>query len=325
MQPTPLGTRTRNLVTGVTGFAGCYLAEHLLVRGESVLGLSRRASWPTGWERLRKQVEVFTCDLCDGRAIEAILRRVQPATIYHLAGYAQVGASFREPEAAWSGNLTATRQLCEAVIRWGGAPRILFVGSGQVYGPGIEPGRPVDEQAPLLPDSPYAASKAAADLACYQYACSPGLDVVRARPFNHIGPHQSPEFAIPNFARQLVAIERGQCPPVIETGNLSSQRDLTDVRDTVAAYVLLADKGRQGEAYNIGSGRSYSMQTVLDRMLALMGLKVELRRRTDLLRPSEPALMRVEASKLRRETGWAPRYTLDQTLADTIDTWRQQG
>ena len=119
---------------------------------------------------------------------------------------------------------------------------------------------------PLLPDTPYAASKAAADLACYQYTCTPGLDVVRARPFNHIGPYQSSQFAIPSFARQVVAIERGEQPAVLETGNLSVQRDLTDVRDTVAAYILLAEKGRCGEAYNIGSGQSYSMQTVLQRM-----------------------------------------------------------
>jgi GDP-4-dehydro-6-deoxy-D-mannose reductase len=319
-----LPDRPRNLVTGITGFAGCFLAEALLERGESVLGLSRRAAWPDCWAHLGDRVELFACDLCDGPAVESILRRVRPTRIYHLAGYAQVGASFREPEAAWAGNLTATRQLCEAVVRWGGTPRILYAGSGLVYGPGREAGKPRDEQMPLLPDTPYAASKAAADLACYQYTCSPGLAIVRARPFNHIGPYQSDQFAIPNFARQLVAIERGECPPVLQTGNLSPQRDLTDVRDTVDAYLLLADKGRCGEVYNIGSGQSYSMQFVLERLLALTGLKVELRQRTDLLRPSEPAVVRVNAGKLRRETGWTPRFSLDQTLADTLEAWRRQ-
>jgi GDP-4-dehydro-6-deoxy-D-mannose reductase len=317
--------RPRTLVTGITGFAGCFLAEALLGRGEKVVGLSRQATWPADWVHLRSRIPLFACDLCDGVSVEALLREVQPARIFHLAGYSHVGASFREPEAAWAGNLTATRQLCEAVIRWGGSPRILYVGSGLVYGPAQEAGTPRHELMPLLPDSPYAASKAAADLACYQYTCAPGVDIVRARPFNHIGPFQSDQFAIPNFARQLVAIERGECPRVLQTGNLSPQRDLTDVRDTVAAYLLLADKGRYGEAYNIGSGQSYSMQTVLERMLALTGLKVELEQRIDLLRPSEPAEIRVDAGKLRRETGWAPRYTLDQTLADTLEAWRRQG
>ena len=317
--------RPHNLVTGVTGFAGCFLAEALLRRGESVVGLSRRAVWPSHWAHLRPRVELVGCDLCNGPAVEACLREVRPTRIYHLAGYAQVGASFHEPEVAWAGNLTATRQLCEAVIRWGGSPRILYVGSGLVYGPGHEVGKPRHEFMPLLPDTPYAASKAAADLACYQYTCAPGLDIVRARPFNHIGPYQSSQFAIPNFARQLVAIERGEQPAVLETGNLSAHRDLTDVRDTIAAYILLADKGRAGEAYNIGSGQSYSMQTVLERLLALTALRVELQQRTDLLRPSEPAVVRVDAGKLRRETGWAPCYTLDQTLADTLEAWRRQG
>src|SRR5262249_16138690 len=162
------------------------------------------------------------------------------------------------------------RRLCEAVIRWGGRPRILHVSSGLVYGSQADPERPVDESCPLRPDTPYAASKAAADLACYQYTCAPGLDVVRAPPSHPTpppDPRQGDEFATPHSARQLAAIERGEAPPVLETGNLSAQRDLSDVRDVVRAYLLLADKGRAGEAYNIGSGRSVSMRQVLERML----------------------------------------------------------
>lgn len=311
----------RTLVTGVTGFAGCYLADALVARGEVVFGLSRRATWPHAWRGLANRVELFECDLCDGPAVESILRRIQPTRVYHLAGYAQVGASFREPEAAWSGNLTATRTLFEAIIRATLWPRILFVGSGLVYG-GKDWERPRHELMPLLPDTPYAASKAAADLACYQYTCAPGLDVVRARPFNHTGPHQPAQFAIPNFARQLIAIERGESA-VLETGNLCSERDLTDVRDTVSAYQLLMERGRKGEAYNIASGSSCSMQTVLARMVALTGLQVELCQKDDLMRPSEPDVIRVDVGKLRRETGWAPRYSLDETLADTLEAWRR--
>jgi GDP-4-dehydro-6-deoxy-D-mannose reductase len=314
-----------SLVTGAIGFAGCYLTGALAARGEAVVGVSRHAVWPEPWAHLAGRVPLHECDLCDGPRLEAILRDVQPARIYHLAGYAQVGGSFREPEAAWDGNLTATRRLCEAVIRTGGAPRILWVGSGLIYGNREDSDRPYTEDCPLRPDTPYAASKAAADLACYQFTCSPGLDIVRARPFNHVGPHQAPDFAIPNFARQVAAIERGERPAVLETGNLSAQRDLTDVRDTVHAYVLLMERGRKGEAYNIASGQSYSMQTVLERLLALCGLRVEVRQRADLFRPTEQAVIRVDAGKLRRETGWAPRYSLDETLRDTLDAFREQG
>jgi GDP-4-dehydro-6-deoxy-D-mannose reductase len=158
----------------------------------------------------------------------------------------------------------------------------------------------------------------------YQVYCAPGLDVVRARPFNHFGPRQDPEFAVAHFARQVVEIGRGRQPPVLETGDLRPVRDLTDVRDTVAAYLLLLEKGRPGEVYNVAGGQGYAMRTVLDRLLALAGLSVEVRQRTELVRPTEPDVVRADAAKLRRETGWAMRYTLDQTLADTLDYWRRQ-
>jgi GDP-4-dehydro-6-deoxy-D-mannose reductase len=151
------------------------------------------------------------------------------------------------------------------------------------------------------------------------------LDIVRARPFNHTGPHQPADFAIPNFARQVAAIERGEMPAVLETGNLLVQRDLTDVRDVVEAYRLLLEHSRAGEAYNIGSGQSYSMQTVLDRLLNLSGVQVEVRQRAELLRPTEQAVARVDSRKLRCQTGWKPSYSLDQTLADTLAAWRESG
>jgi GDP-4-dehydro-6-deoxy-D-mannose reductase len=314
----------RNLITGATGFAGCYLADALASRGETVIGLSRTAAWPAGWSHLSARIDLRACDLCNGTAVEAILRETKPDRIYHLAGFARVGESFRDPEAAWQGNLTTTRRLCEAVIRSGQRPRILFVSSGTIYGNPDNPETPRDEKCPLRPDTPYAASKAAADLACYQYTCAPGLDIVRARPFNHIGPRQSADYAIPNFARQLAAIERGKLPPVLHTGNLDAQRDLTDVRDMVRAYLLLMEHGRHGEAYNIGTGQSWPMQTVLERMLAFASLRVEIRRQADLLRPTEQRVIRVDAGKIRRETGWTPVYSLDQTLADTLAAWREQ-
>jgi GDP-4-dehydro-6-deoxy-D-mannose reductase len=315
----------RILVTGATGFAGSHLAEALLSRpGVRLWGLSRSGAWPADQRHLAKRVELRGVDLCDRAAVEVVLREVEPEQIFHLAGYAAVGRSFQEPDAAWAGNLGSTRNLYEAVARWGGQPRILFVGSGLVYGDSDDPETPRHEGLLLQPNNPYAASKSAADLLSYQFARAPGLHVVIARPFNHIGPRQAPDFAIASFARQVVAIERGEKPPVMETGNLSPRRDLTDVRDTVAAYDLLMQHGRSGEAYNVGSGQVYSMHTVLDRLLALAGLTVELRQKAALLRSTDTPVVRVDASKLRRETGWSPRYTLDQTLLDTLNYWREQ-
>jgi GDP-4-dehydro-6-deoxy-D-mannose reductase len=315
----------RILLTGATGFAGGHLAAALLAHGSVELhGVSRHADWPAPWLELAGQVALRSCDLCSPAEVEAVLREVRPEQIYHLAGYANAGRSFAEPDAAWAGNLTSTRNLYDAILRWGGRPRILFVGSGLVYGDMDDPAAVPDENFILRPNSPYASSKAAADLMSYQYSVNPGLDVIRARPFNHTGPRQLAHYAIPNFARQIAAIERGQAPPILETGNLSACRDLTDVRDMAAAYLLLMERGRIGAAYNIASGKSWSMQEVLDRLLALAGLKVEIRPRADLLRKTDLSVVRVDAGKLRRETGWTPRYSLDQTLTDTLAFWRTQ-
>jgi GDP-4-dehydro-6-deoxy-D-mannose reductase len=313
----------RILVTGATGFAGGYLVEALLARGQDeVFGLSRGGQWPASLAHLAGRAGLRGCDLCDQSAVEGVLREVRPEQIFHLAGYPHVGRSFHEPEAAWAGNLTATRTLYDAVVSWGSRPRILYVGSGLVYGAVEGPEQAEDEHCELRPSSPYAVSKASADLLSYQYTCHPGLAIVRARPFNHIGPRQQPEFAVAHFARQVAAIERGKQPAVLETGNLQPQRDLTDVRDVVAAYLLLLERGRIGEAYNIGSGQMHTMQTVVERLLALTGVRVEVKQRAGLVRASDPAAVRADASRLRRETGWSPRFSLDQTLADTLAYWR---
>lgn len=315
----------RILVTGVTGFAGGHLAEALLAQGgHRVVGVARRSVWPPAWSHLASEVELHACDLCTLPSLEKILRDVQPERIFHLAGYPHVGRSFQEPDAAWEGNLTATRSLYDAVTRWGGRPRILFVGSGLVYGESASSGHGCTETDLLLPDNPYASSKAAADLMSYQYTRSPGLDIVRVRPFNHIGPHQAPQFAVSSFARQLAAIERGRQAPVLETGNLQPRRDFTDVRDVVSAYVLIMERGRTGEVYNVGSGQSVAMQTVLERLIALSGVSVAVRQTDNLLRATDQAIVRANADKLRRETGWSPRFSLDQTLTDVLTYWREQ-
>jgi GDP-4-dehydro-6-deoxy-D-mannose reductase len=312
----------RILVTGITGFAGSWLAEALLAQGtHELIGLSRGGHWPEEVRHLEGRLDLRPCDVCDGKQLESILREVLPEQIYHLAGYPHVGRSFSEPDAAWQGNLQVARSLYEAVARWGGRPRILAVGSGLIYGDPQTPDEVFTENSPLRPTSPYAASKAAADLVGYQFTRSHSLDVVRARPFNHIGPRQSPQFAVANFARQLAEIRVGTRPPLLETGDLGAYRDLTDVRDVAAAYLLLMERGRTGEAYNVGSGDSLSMREVLDRLVALAGVEVTVRRRSDLLRRTDPPRILVSAERLRNEIGWAPRYPLQQTLQDTLDYW----
>jgi GDP-4-dehydro-6-deoxy-D-mannose reductase len=314
----------RILLTGISGFAGGYLAEALLAQGGVELyGMSRQTRWPPELSHLVDRVILHRCDLGDGAGIEAILRDVQPEQVYHLAGYSNAGQSYREPEAAWTGNLTGTRCLYDAIQRWGGRPRILYVGSGLVYGELEDSARGFDELSPLRPSSPYAASKAAADLMSYQYAVSAGLDIVRVRPFNHIGPRQEPQYAVAHFAQQLAAIECGKQAPLLETGNLHPRRDLTDVRDMVRAYTVLMERGHTGEVYNAGTGQTHSMYEVLERLLTLTPLKVEIRQRPGLVRTADSNVIRADASKLHHEIGWRPQLSLDQTLADVLAYWRR--
>jgi GDP-4-dehydro-6-deoxy-D-mannose reductase len=315
----------RTLITGATGFVGSHLVECLRQAGEDDLhGLSRQADWPAGAEHLAGQAVLHVADLTRPHEVEDVLRSIRPERVFHLAGYANTGRSFHEPELAWADNWQATFHLYQALARLGLGARTLFVSSGLVYGnpPGAD--HLFAETDPLYPASPYAASKAAADLLSYQVTCHPGLDVVRIRCFNQIGPRQSPDYATANFARQIAAIERGRQPPLLECGDLSAQRDLTDVRDMVRAFVVLMEAGKTGEVYNAGSGTAHSMQAILDRMLALTGAPIEVRQRLDPQRRVEASVTRADNRRLRETTGWTPEFSLDRSLADLLDYWRRQ-
>lgn len=313
----------RILITGITGFAGSFLTEALLKKqGVVLFGVSREGEWPHYLTHLNSQVKLYKGDLCERDSLISLVREIAPQQIYHLAGHADVGESFRQPEQAWHDNFTATQTLYDVIGECGGNPRILYVGSGLVYGEPRLAEQRFDEDSPLYPPHPYGCSKAAADLLSYQYSRFPGLNIIRARPFNHIGPRQSPKYAIAHFAKQIAAIEKGLQEPVVATGNLAAQRDLTDVRDVAEAYIALMNLGQSGEAYNIASEAVYSMDEILHRLLSLARVRVEIRQKDNLTRAAEPITTRVSTAKIRQATGWRPGYSLEQTLADTLNYWR---
>ena len=299
----------RILITGATGFVGRHLAALLAAeRGHAVHGMARQARPP-----------LHAADLHDGPRLESVLAEVRPEWVFHLAGYANTGRSFHEPEKCWRDNLDGTRNFYDAIHRSGLNPRILFVSTGLVYG---DADGACDESAVLRPASPYAASKAAADLLGYQVSRSPGLDVLCVRLFNQIGPGQSADYAIANFARQIAAAERGEQPPILRTGDLSASRDLTDVRDVVAAFRLLIAKGVRGEVYNAGRGRTWRIQDVLDKLVTLARVPMAVHSARDTGRATDTAVTRADPRKLQAATGWQCRYELEQTLADVLDFWR---
>lgn len=312
----------RILITGVTGFLGGHLVEHLKADGgHTLVGVSRQAEWSPAWAHLTGAAKLHAAELSDTLKLKALVQDVRPDWLFHLAGYAHTGRSFVEPAACWADNLAGTQSLYTAVEKSGVRPRILFVSTGLVYGDVEGADHLCDERTVLKPSSPYAASKAAADLLSYQITRSPGLDVVRVRLFNQIGPRQSPDYAVANFARQIAAIESGR-QSFIETGDLSGERDLTDARDVVRAFRLLLEHGVKGEVYNAGRGRTWRMQDALDKLVGLTKARVDVRQKLDPNRKADTAISRVDPRKLIDATQWQPQYELEQTLRDTLDYWR---
>jgi GDP-4-dehydro-6-deoxy-D-mannose reductase len=313
----------RILITGACGFAACHIAEELRGTGATLFGLVRRENWLPGFSHLAQTVKLHQADLLRPDQTEVVLRAVQPEAIYHLAAYSDAGRSFQEPEAAWAGNVVATRNLYDAILRWGGKPRVLFVSSGAVYGDARAPEALFTEESELRPNNPYGVSKAAADLLSYQYYRTHGLHIVRARPFNHVGPGQTTRFALANWASQIAAIERGERSPVLNVGNLTPERDFADVRDVVRAYRLLAGYGLPGEAYNVASGRWLPMRAFLDELLALSCVPVKAVTDPALVRKVETTTVRVSIERLKHATPWQPQCDLRQTMHDVLEYYRQ--
>jgi GDP-4-dehydro-6-deoxy-D-mannose reductase len=311
----------RALVTGMTGFVGQHLVRWLLREmpweiGGVVHGEARLA------HDLRDRVRTYGADLRDPEATRRILADWRPEVIFQLAALAQAGASFQHPWRTLETNARIQLNVLEGVIAETPKTRILVIGSSDEYGMVRPEDLPCDERTPLRPTNPYAVSKITQDMLGLQYHLSAGLDVVRVRPFNHTGPGQSEGFVAPDLARQVAAIEAGQQEPVMRVGNLEAERDLTDVRDVVRAYLLLAQQGISGEVYNVGSGEAHAIHEVLD--LLLEHSQVPIRVETDpaRMRPSDVPRVICDAGKLASLTGWAPTIPFTRTIADVLDDWR---
>lgn len=302
------------LVTGANGFVGSYLTARLGELGHQVIA----ASGPGG-ERNIWASHYVDLDLRERASIEAAVE-TDPDAVVHLAGQASVSASHRDPEGTWQVNALGTTMLAlalEARSRhtWG-ETTLLVVSSAEVYGPG--PARPRFETDPVNPVSPYAASKAGAEANVLEVAQRGILGVIVARPFPHTGPGQPARFVVPGFIERIRAAARAGAP-VVTTGNLEPVRDILDVRDVVEAYVALLQRGTPGQVYNVASGTGVRLEDLFYRIAKQIGGHVEPVRDPSLARTVDIPHLVGSAEKLRAATGWAPRYTLDQTLQSMID------
>jgi GDP-4-dehydro-6-deoxy-D-mannose reductase len=306
------------LVTGAAGFAAGHLLDRLI--GSAALSAWHRpGGTPPPTRTAGRPVAWSGVDLLDPGAVDRAIAARPPDRVYHLAGAAHQGRSFGQPTDVLRINAMGTHHLLAALARHAPRSRVLVTTTGFVYEPSEAA---VGEDARLRPASPYGLSKLAQELVARQAGDTTDVEVVRCRPFNHIGPRQSADFFAANFARQIVAIERGELPPLLRVGNLTARRDLTDVRDVVAGYAALMERGTPGEAYNVCSGAAVSIRDVLDRMIAVSGVKVDVEVAPELLRPIDQPVLLGRNDKLRAATGWAPEHTLDRTLEDIVRDWR---
>ena len=284
------------LVTGPNGLVGGHLRETL---GDAFLPLE--------------------ADVLDGPAVAAAVRDVKPEAVVHLAAESSVSGSWEGVSRTWTVNAIGTVNVIEAVRAEQPEARVLVVSSGEVYGNANV--IPTPENAPVQPLSPYAASKAAAELACVQAAAG-GLDVVIARAFPHAGPGQDERFAIGSWTRQLARLE-ADGGGVLLVGDLSAERDLTDVRDVCRAYELLLDRAVEAGTYNVASGRTVAMGRIVELLADLAEAPVRVERDEARLRPVDIPKLSGDPARLRAATGWEPRIPLEQTLADTLGAARK--
>jgi GDP-4-dehydro-6-deoxy-D-mannose reductase len=292
----------RALVTGARGFVGSWLTAHLEESGDEVVAIDHEV------------------EITDGAAVRAAMVDAGPDAVYHLAALTNVGRSWADPAEVLRVNAMGTLHVLEAARVCAQAPRVLLTSSAEVYGAVLAASLPVTEEAPLAPVTPYGAAKIAAEYLGIQAHLAYGLPVVRTRPFNHVGPGQSSGFVVPALAERIVEARRNGAT-TIPVGNLTPRRDLTDVRDVVRAYRLLAERGVPGEVYNVCSGRDVSIEEVAALLQKLAGTNLRLELDPSLTRPVDVPVVRGDPTKLRAATGWEPTFTLERTLLDVLDQW----
>ncbi len=293
----------RALVTGGSGFVGLHLCAALRDAGDTVL--------------------LSEADITDREAILAEFAAAEPDVVYHLAAQADVGASWDRPVETFRVNAEGTLNVLDAA-RLAGASRVLAITSADLYGRLTEADMPITEAQPLRPVTPYGASKAAADMLCVQAGLGYGLDVVRVRAFNHLGPGQSDQFVASAIASRIAAAERDGTDRV-KVGNLDARRDFTDVRDVVRAYRALMLDGEAGEAYHVCSGVDRSVRELADILIGHSSADIILEPDPELMRPVDLKVLRGDNTKISERTGWSPTIPIEQTLADLLDTWRTAG
>ncbi len=312
-------------ITGISGFAGSHLAEHLLI-SESDIEIYGTYVLDSGLENLadiKNKLRLTKVNLTDFTAVRKLISSIEPEQVYHLAALPSTAESLNDPASFLSNNINAELYILEALRKQKlFSSRVLIIGSGMIYGRVKPEDLPVDEETPLSPATPYDVSKITQDFMGLQYFNAYNMQIIRARPFNHAGSRLSDHLVISAFCKQIAAIEKGKRKSVLTVGNLDAKRDFTDVRDMVRAYSLLMEKGIAGDVYNLGSGKSHKIGDLLSKLLSFSHSKIEVRIDKNLSRPNDIPDIVCNPAKLENLTGWKPKVPIEQTLRDTLEYWR---
>ena len=307
----------RVLVIGAGGFVGHYLLDELAkvpqlyatkLPGETLLGTN---------------AEIRDLDITNTEAVFSLFEEIRPDCVYHLAAQSSAALSWKKPQLTLNINVIGALNVLEAIRALDLKTRVLLIGSGEEYGNILPQEIPIKESTPVRPANPYAVSKLAQNLLGGLYAKAYQMDILSVRAFNHIGPGQAPAFVASDFCRQVARIEKGRQEAVISVGNLSAIRDFTDARDVVRAYSLLMEKGVSGKTYNVGGGTVCTIQELLNRILKLSKVSIRVEIDGARLRPIDTPEISADISELKKDTGWMPVRTLDETLNDTLNDWRK--
>jgi GDP-4-dehydro-6-deoxy-D-mannose reductase len=306
----------------MSGFAGNALCDFLLHTTHwQLIGVSSSASG----DRISPRVQWWQLDLRDFDGIRRLIRYERPDLIFHLAAQSHVPTSWENPWGTYENNVRGQLNLFEAVIQNKTTPRILVISSNEVYGaPASAADLPFNEQRQTQPVNPYGVSKVTQETMALQYRHSHGLDVLVARPFNHIGPNQKPAYVVSGFARQIAEIEAGLHEPVMGLGNMEAQRDFTDVRDIARAYYHIVRYADGGNIYNVCSGVPRSIQSILDLMLSMSHVRIETHTDPSKFRIADTPVSYGDNTRIREDTHWQPQIPFEQTISDVLADWRRR-
>jgi GDP-4-dehydro-6-deoxy-D-mannose reductase len=317
------------LITGITGFVGSHMADLLLKKDDvEIYAIKRWSSRMTNLIHIKdieKKIKFFVCNILDPHSVEQVVTTVKPDWIFHFAAESYVQPSWNMPQLYMEINILGTLNFLEALKRNNMKnTRFHVAGSGEEYGEVLENETPITEETLLRPVNPYAVSKVAQDLLCYEHYKSYGLHIVRTRAFNHEGPRRDNVFALPSFAYQIARIERKLQEPVIYVGDLTPRRNWTDVKDMIEAYYIAVQKCIPGELYLIGSDAVYTIRECLDMLIKLSTFKSKMKIAVDKkrLRPADVPLLVGDYTKFFKQTGWKPKIPFKNTLRDTLNYWR---